>query len=239
MKNSGYGYGYVRVSTIKQAVEGCSIEDQVRRIKAWAEINDIKLMEIYIDSGVSGTFMFERPEFAKLMDALDRKDVLVAYDVSRVSRNSGDTAILLERLKEKEIYAVFIKDGFDTSTMMGQCMAQMTSMMKAIEAAQISERVKDTVEMMKANGQNITRPVYGWKKESNIKGCGLVEVMEQQLVIIRMKQLHKDGLSMNAIATLLSKEGTVPPGKGTKWNSGTVTAIIHRGPVAINGRKRN
>ena len=237
--HTGCCYGYVRVSTAAQAQEGSSLEEQERKIKAWAELHSMKLMGIFSDQGVSGTFMFNRPGFAALMKVIDRGDVLVANDLSRVSRNTRDTAELIEKFKEKDIKAVFIKDGFDTSTMMGVAMAQMASIMKQMEARQTAERTKDTLQDMKARGKNISRPPYGWKKESPEKGSRLVENPQEQKIIHIMRVLRDDkNFSYAEIADELNSRNIPSPGKGSKgWSRNTVSVVIKRKEVGTKGRE--
>jgi len=220
-----------------QAQEGSSLDEQKKKIEAWAILNNMKLMGIWIDKGISGTFMFQRPEFAKMFALIEIGDTIVANDLSRVSRNVKDTADLIERLDALRANIIFIKDGLDMSTSMGRAMIQMSSVMKAMEVNYTSERVKDTLASMKEKGQNTTRPSYGWTKESHEKGSRLIEVPEQQEVIRRMKKMHAEGMSYNAIAEQLSYEGIeTPSGKNKTWNHYSVSKIINRKDVATKGR---
>jgi site-specific DNA recombinase len=238
MKRSGCCYGYVRVSTAMQAQEGSSLDEQERKIRAWAEMNSMKLMGLFKDEGVSGTFMFERPGFKELMKVIDKGDVLVANDLSRVTRNAGDAAKLLEDFKGREITIVFIKDGFDTSTIMGGVMAQMASLMKELEAKQTAERTKDTLAEMQSKGRNISRPPYGWMKASGAKGSGLVENPNQQAIIAWCRKAHsEDNMTYTDIARKLNEKGAPSPGKGAKgWTGESVKKVIERTEVATKGR---
>lgn len=240
MHTNKCAYGYVRVSTQKQVLDGGhSIEDQQKKIQAWCDIQDVKLMHIYIDEGVSGTFMFERPAFSKLIKEMDEGDILVAYDLSRVSRNARDTAELIERLEKIKAYAVFVKDSFDTSTLMGKSMAQMASVVKSMEANYTSERVKDVMEMKKEKGQCIGRPPYGWKKANPTPGSGLVEDEHQQWVIKQIKTRKEDGDTWKSITDFLNKKGIPSPGgfksDGTriKWSENTVKTVCRRKPENV------
>lgn len=239
MKRSGCCYGYVRVSTAMQAQEGASLDEQERKIRAWSDMNSMKLMKIFKDEGVSGTFMFERPGFKSLMEVIDKGDVLVANDLSRVTRNAGDAAKLLEDFKVKEVTIVFIKDGFDTSTMMGGVMAQMASLMKELEAKQTAERTKDTLAEMQAKGRNISRPPYGWKKASAAKGSGLIEHEGQQVIIKLARKLrNEDKIAYTEIAKGFNEKGIPSPGKGSKgWTGESVKKIIERTEVSTGGRE--
>lgn len=230
-------YGYVRVSTTIQVETGHSLEEQERKIRAWADLNDMKIMGIYIDKGVSGTFMFQRPEFGKMVSLIQRGDTLVANDLSRVSRNLLDIAKLMELLEERGAHAVFISDGFNTSTEMGKMMIGISSMIKQMETRQSSERITDTLALMKDKGQSLGRPPYGWTKISTDPGSPLVEVPEEQAIISRIKQLKENGSSFTGIAKLLTNEGiTTPSGKSLKWDHSTIKNIITRGEVAVKGR---
>jgi site-specific DNA recombinase len=238
MKRSGCCYGYVRVSTAMQAQEGASLDEQERKIRAWSDMNSMKLMGVFKDEGVSGTFMFERPGFGDLMKVIDKGDVLVANDLSRVTRNASDAAKLLEDFKAREITIVFIKDGFDTSTMMGGVMAQMASLMKELEAKQTAERTKDTLAEMQMKGRNISRPPYGWQKASSVKGSGLIENENQQFIIKWMRKLRDENkLPYAEIAKILNDKGVPSPGKGKNgWTGESVKKIIERKEVAVGGR---
>jgi hypothetical protein len=46
--------GYVRVSTDEQAREGCSLDNQEARIRAYAESQEWELVEMYREEGFSG-----------------------------------------------------------------------------------------------------------------------------------------------------------------------------------------
>lgn len=237
MKKSGCCYGYVRVSTTIQAYEGTSIDEQERKIRAWAEMNNSKLMGLFKDEGVSGTFMFERPGFGALMKVIDRGDILVANDLSRVTRNGADLSRLLAEFKAKDIVIVFIKDGFDTSNVMGNVMAQMASIMKEMEAKQAAERTKDTMAEMKLQGRNISRPPYGWMKASPEKGSGLIEHPDQQKIISAMRRMNEDGMTHNEIAIKLNIDDVPSPGKSANgWSAAVVKKVIMRTNVNTKGR---
>jgi hypothetical protein len=46
--------GYVRVSTQEQVSEGVSLDAQRDKLKAYCKFNDIKLIDIKADEGISG-----------------------------------------------------------------------------------------------------------------------------------------------------------------------------------------
>lgn len=94
-------YGYCRISTQKQ-----SIERQIRNILSdYASAVIVK--EIY-----TGTKIFGREEFNKLVKQVKQGDTIVFDSVSRMSRNAEDGFKLYKELFDKGINLVFLKEGY-------------------------------------------------------------------------------------------------------------------------------
>ena len=94
-------YGYCRVSTRTQ-----NIERQERNIKA-----------LYPDAAIvkeafTGTKVYERKAFMKLIDSLKSGDTLVFDSVSRMSRNADEGISLYMELFSKGIELVFLKERY-------------------------------------------------------------------------------------------------------------------------------
>lgn len=98
-------YGYCRISTSKQ-----NIERQVRNIKA-AYPEAIIIKETYTGTKIN------RTEFDKLLKVIKTKDILVFDSVSRMSRDADEGFKLYEKLFNKEIDSIFLKEPhINTST---------------------------------------------------------------------------------------------------------------------------
>ncbi|MDD6827402.1 MAG: recombinase family protein [Oscillospiraceae bacterium] len=94
-------YGYCRVSTRTQ-----NIERQERNIKT-----------LYPDAAIvkeafTGTKIYERKAFMKLVDNLKDGDTLVFDSVSRMSRNADEGVALYMELFNKGIDLVFLKERY-------------------------------------------------------------------------------------------------------------------------------
>lgn len=98
-------YGFCRVSTPKQ-----KIERQVENIlRAYPEA-------IIIKEAYSGRYM-DRPEWTKLRKLLQKGDVIVFDEVSRMSRNAEEGAEVYQELFEDGIELHFLKEPhIDTAT---------------------------------------------------------------------------------------------------------------------------
>ena len=53
--------GYTRVSTLEQSREGVSLDNQEHKIRAYADLKDMELVEMIVEEGKSGKTM-NRPE---------------------------------------------------------------------------------------------------------------------------------------------------------------------------------
>lgn len=92
-------YGYCRISRKQQ-----SIERQIRNIKELYE--DV----IVVQEAFTGTKVEGRKEFNKLLNTVKTGDTIVFDSVSRMSRNAEEGYELYEKLYNKGINLVFLKE---------------------------------------------------------------------------------------------------------------------------------
>ena len=99
-------YGYCRISTLKQ-----SIDRQIRNILA------LYPSAIIYKEAYTGTKLYERREFDKLLKKIKQGDTIVFDSVSRMSRNADDGIQLYLDLFDKGINLIFLKERhIDTDT---------------------------------------------------------------------------------------------------------------------------
>jgi DNA invertase Pin-like site-specific DNA recombinase len=81
--------GYVRVSSEEQRRKGVSLDAQREKIRAYCDLNDLELVRIEADEGVSGKTISARPAVQRVLRAAKRKeaDVVVVYKIDRLARN--------------------------------------------------------------------------------------------------------------------------------------------------------
>lgn len=94
-------FGYCRISTKKQ-----NIERQIRNILA------LFPDAIIYQEAFTGTKLYERKEFNKMLKQVKRGDTIVFDSVSRMSRNADDGISLYLDLYDKGINLVFIKESY-------------------------------------------------------------------------------------------------------------------------------
>lgn len=107
---------YARFSSDTQ--RQASIDDQIRRCREYiaAAGGDPDKALIFQDRAMSGASL-ERPGFELMMRAIDdgQIDVVITEDLSRISRDFADAALVFRKLRFAKIPLIGIADGIDTS----------------------------------------------------------------------------------------------------------------------------
>lgn len=154
---------YLRVSKHEQTIENQRIElERVAIAKGW------KVIATFKDEGVSGAFGREvRAQYdLMLKQGVQAKfDVVLAWDVSRLSRSLVDLVTTLDELHACGIDLYLHQQAIDTTTPAGKAMFQMCGVFAEFERGILSERVKAGLNRARAEGKKLGRPI----KVVNIK----------------------------------------------------------------------
>ena len=151
---------YCRVSTLDQTVDNQLIELRDHCSKMGWEIT-----KEYSDEGLSGTLSRDkRPALNSLIKDAYRKrfDAVVCWDISRIGRSMKELVLFLSDMKDRDIGIVSVRQGFDTSTTMGEMMFQFVGILSSWEREMIRERTLAGLERAKSEGKTLGR-----KKVSN------------------------------------------------------------------------
>lgn len=127
--------GYVRVSTLRQANKGESLETQRKEIEAFAKKEGFKLAKIYADEGISGGSVKNRHALQELMVDASKGfiDFVIVHRLSRLGRNARELLNNVEELHNTKIKIRFIKENIDLSTPYGRAMLVMLSSIAQLE----------------------------------------------------------------------------------------------------------
>ena len=98
--------GYIRVSGEDQVKHGYSLAEQ-RESKDYADENELDLMAIYEDRGVSGT-LEDREGLAEFLEAVDRgeAEVIIIRCLDQLARNLLYQETILADLKAKGVQVI-------------------------------------------------------------------------------------------------------------------------------------
>jgi putative DNA-invertase from lambdoid prophage Rac len=209
-------YGYVRVSTDRQADEGESLGTQQRTIEGYAMMHGLTLDGIFVERGVSGSKpLGERPEGARLLKILQPGDVLITPKLDRMFRSALNALDVLGQLQKRGICLHMIDLGGDvTGNGISKLVFTILSAVAEAERDRIRERIKDVKADQRKRRRYLGGTVpFGWR----VGGGGeLVEHPEEQAAIRRARELRGQGLSLRAIAGALNENGIRISHEGVK-----------------------
>ena len=215
----------IRCSTLHQ-VDGTSLENQTRRIRAYCEAEDMKLVRIYEEAGISGLTNLSRRDGlnAALDEVCRRKCALVILSLSRLSRSLRDSLAILERVEKAGGTVISLTEKIDSRSASGKLVTNMMILLHSFEVMQLRERVTSSMSMLRQNQKRISRfTPYGYDLAEN--GEDLVENPLERVVVERIKAMRAAGSSLWAIAAAL--DGT-PTKTGVKWSATVIRGILIR-----------
>lgn len=98
-----YAYGYVRVSTDKQ--EELSPDSQEKLLREYATKNNIVILKVFFELGISGRKADKRPEFQKMIGLAKSSDhpvdVILVWKFSRFARNQEESIVYKSLLRKQ------------------------------------------------------------------------------------------------------------------------------------------
>ena len=164
-------YGYARVSTLGQKLDGNSLEEQKRELTAHGA------EKIFVDA-FTGTKL-ERPEFQKLLSVVQSGDTIVATKLDRVSRSASQGIALVDELLSRGVSLHILNMGLMNNTPTGKLIRNVMFSFAEFERDMIVERTRE--------GKAIARLRADYKE-----GRKEIEVDERRFQNLRKKQ--KDGI---------------------------------------------
>jgi len=209
-------YGYVRVSTERQADEGESLGTQQRVVDGYVMMNGLTLDGIFVERGVSGSKpVGERAEGARLLAGLKAEDVVITPKLDRMFRSALDALEVLGRLKDRGVSLHMIDLGGDaTGNGVSKLVFTILSAVAEAERDRIRERIRDVKADQRKRQRYLGGIVpFGWRTGED---GALVEVPEQQRVIQRIVELRRKGLSLRAISASIAADGVKLSHEGVK-----------------------
>ena len=214
---------YCRVSTDKED-QLMSLRSQKEFFAEYADKNNIELVELYADEGISGTKLKNRKEFNRMMlDAQQGKFTSIyVKDVSRLARNVVDFLQSIRKLKMLNIDCRFVTANMSTND--GELTLTILAAVAQEESANLSKRVKFGKQRNAEKGR-VPNIVYGYNKT-----IGEYFDLEVNLVEARTVKwifdTYVDGRQgANKIAQSLNKEG-VKTKRNCRWSQQAISTIL-------------
>jgi hypothetical protein len=168
---------------------------------------------------------------------------LIVAKLDRLSRSLRDVCTLVEELFSDERNHLLSLCGMvNTHTAAGRMVLMNLANFYQFERELISERTRDALQHMKAQGIRLGPAHYGYElgQQLDERGRrGLVPVESEQAVIAKMMSLRESGLSFRDVARRLNEE-QVPARRGGTWRvNGVRNALMHDGKHSARPTKKH
>jgi DNA invertase Pin-like site-specific DNA recombinase len=215
--------GYIRVSTQEQATQGYSLDAQTAKLKAYADLYDIELIEIVVDAGVSAKTL-KREGLTKVLTTLENggADAVLIFKLDRLTRSVKDWNILIEKyFTHKALLSV--SDQIDTRTAAGRLCLNVLMSVAQWERETIGERTSTALQYKKSQGGHCGAFPYGYETVEK----ELTAISDEYAAIALMREMRAQGAKLQAIADELNLQGIATKRGGT-WHPTTIKKIMER-----------
>jgi DNA invertase Pin-like site-specific DNA recombinase len=211
-------FGYVSVREHEQRADAGAYDAQADQIRAYCDARGLKLVRIVQDVEPENGRATARPGLRYVLEqiALGAAFGLVVTELRRLSGSSAGLAPLLQWFEEWEAALVALDLDLDTTTTAGDRTARALAKMSEWERDRLSDRTRRGLEEARAQGRTGHRPSVN----------DLPELRE------RIQTLRAQGMTLQAIADVLNREGVPTVRGGKKWRPSSVqTAVGYRRPI--------
>ena len=198
IESAGYPYSteyieevaaYVRVSTTEQKMHGISIEAQKQKLTDFAEANNMKIVEWYIDEGVSGRKpIAKRPELQRMVQDAEkgRFKRIIFIKLDRFFRSLAEYHEAMKRIDP--VIWTATEEKYDLSTANGRAFVNMKLTSAELEADTGGERVKIVNDYKVKSGM----PLYG---AHCLPFCYTIQDGEKKSIVKQNAEMMEDAIS--------------------------------------------
>lgn len=220
---------YIRVSTQKQAEHGVSLEAQTAKLKQYADLYELDVVGSYVDAGESAKSL-ERDGLQAALRDLDSgaAEGLLIIKLDRLTRSVVDLGWLLENYfgKEDGPSLMCVNERFDTRTAAGRLILNIMMSVSQWEREETGQRTSAAMRHKAATGfYTGGKARYGW---AACTGGRLTPIVNEQEVILRVRDLVAGGAGYRQIARTFNAEGVPTRRSGGKWYASSIKNIADR-----------
>jgi DNA invertase Pin-like site-specific DNA recombinase len=200
---------YVRVSTQEQKLHGLSLDAQKMKLTEYAEKNNMKIVEWYVDEGVSGRKLIRnRPELQRMIHDAEKSKFqrIIFIKLDRFFRSVAEYHECMKRIAP--VLWTTTEEQYDLTTANGRMLVNMKLTIAEMEADQTGERINIVNEYKISTGQPLSGSVpFCYKiatdqetgRKRIVKDPETSEIMEDILEHFQMHQsVHKTVIYINA-----------------------------------------
>lgn len=199
-------YGYIRVSSDKQTVENQRFE-----IRNFCQYQNLKIND-WIEETISGTKSYDKRQLGKLLKKVNKDDIIICSELSRLGRNLFMIMEILNICMNKECRVWTIKDNYRLGDdIQSKVLAFAFGLSAEIERNLISQRTKEALARKRAEGVVLGRPRGRKSSPDKYKLSGkevlICELLKNRTSLRKIAKLcHVD---RNTLARFISLKGLV------------------------------
>ena len=197
-------YGYIRVSTEKQTSANQRFEIERHLLNKGIAVDK------WINETVSGAVSFKKRRLGIALRRFQKNDILICSELSRLGRSILDVLTILNLCIERNIQVWTVKEAYRLGgDIQSQMLAFVFSMAAQIERTLISERTREALKRIKAEGKVLGRPRgrrnkhYVW----NGKEDKILELLGQG--VKKKKIANEIGISIGSLYEFIKRQKIV------------------------------
>ncbi len=197
---------YCRVSTDK----GDQINSFLAQMRYYAdyvrEYENMELVDIYADEGITGTELQKREEMKRLIkDCKNKKiDRVVVKSITRFARNSLECIEMIREMKSCGVSILFENDNIDTEKINSEMIVYIKSAFAQSEAVSAARRMSTSIRMRMEDGTYVASSApYGYRLVNN----ELKIVREEAEIVKLIFEMYLNGFGTLVIAKRLKAMG--------------------------------
>ncbi|TSD02292.1 MAG: putative resolvase [Parcubacteria group bacterium Athens0714_25] len=198
-------YGYIRVSTIRQGVQGVSLQEQKAAIEQYAQKNKLEIIEWFEERETAAKL--GRPVFLRMLKNLRQKKTsgVIIHKIDRSARNLKDWAALGELL-DSGIDVRFAHDSLDLHARGGRLSADIQAVIAADYIRNLREETKKGFYGRLKQGLYPMRAPFGYLDQ----GAGKAKIPDptKTALIKEIFRLYATGdYSLDQLVAYLTEKG--------------------------------
>jgi len=219
---------YVRVSTEEQAQEGFSIRAQIEKLKAYALLKDWDIFDIYVDEGISGKNIVDRPDINRLIGDIESGKVnnVLVFKVDRLTRNTKNLLELVELFEDYDCAFNSLTESIDTETPSGRMFLKIIGIFAEFERENLATRLRLGFERKVKEGYTLASKYisYGYTREN---GERIQTICPEEATIVKeiFSMFVDKNMAMTRIARTLN-ERKIPTKANCSWDGTGIKALL-------------
>ena len=213
---------YARYSS--DAQREASLDDQLRNCRAFAQRQGWPAPVVFTDAAISGA-RSDRPGYTALLAQSAHLDVILVDDLSRLSRDSIESARAVKRLTFAGVRLIGVSDGVDTGRKSHKADVGLRGLMSELYLDDLAEKTHRGQTGRALKGASAGGLPFGYRVTE--VGARAIDPAQAE-VVRRIFDEYAAGATPRAIAAGLNRDG-VPSARGSTWAMTAIHGDLRRG----------